>query len=239
MEPIKKKMGRPPGKKASEKPDPTVHLVPEVHQLLTVHADKLKMSNSKYASAAIAHFAESGLNPVAARAETLAAFANRLREEGRAGRQQTVDVGNRLIAIMRTWEKTLYVFLQQMEGGMVNHMEQIEANLLQQLVGLESSYFAPMVQMMVQSNIELHMSRITAERTGLFVSGKKEPEWDAITQASTRERDQQIVIQMREFMKNNRLDKPTLSPKPQPPAVPVKAPAAPATAPSAGANTPK
>jgi len=209
------------------------------HGQLEKAAKKFKLTNGEYAAAAIAHFAESGLNPVAARAETLAAFANRLREEGRAGRQQTVDVGTRLIAIMRTWEKTLYVFLQQMEGGMVNHMEQIESNLLQQLVGLESSYFAPMVQMMVQSNIELHMSRITAERTGLFVSGKKEPEWDAITQASTRERDQQIVIQMREFMKNNRLDKPTLSPKPQPPAVPVKAPAAPATAPSAGATTPK
>ena len=214
---------------------PTVHLVPEIDRLFTVHAKKLKLTKGEYASAAIAHFAESGLNPVAARAETLAAFANRLREEGRAGRQQTVDVGTRLIAIMRTWEKTLYVFLQQMEGGMVNHMEQIESNLLQQLVGLESSYFAPMVELMVKNNIESYIGRVVAERTGLAVTKKDDSEWYAVNQAMNKDRDQQLVIQMREFMKNNRLDKPILSPKPQPPSIPVKAPAAPA----AGGTAPK
>ena len=238
MEPTKNKGGRPPSKKKSEKPEATTHLDSEVDRAFTAHAKKLKLSKREYASAAIAYFAESGLNPAEAQGETLASFSNRQKEEGRAGRQQTVDVGNRLISIMRTWEKSLYVFLQQIEGGMVNHMEQIEANLLQQLVGLESSYFAPMVELMVKNNIESYIGRVVSERTGLAVTKKDDSEWYTVNQAMNKDRDQQLVIQMREFMKNNRLEKPTLSPKPQPPTIPAKAPAAPVT-PAAGGTASK
>ena len=239
MEPTKRKVGRPPGKTKGEQELADLKITPETDRILTAHAKKLKLSKREYANAAIAYFGESGLNPKAARNETLAGFALRQKDEGRAGRQQTVDVGNRLISIIRTWEKASYQFMQQLQAGTVNHLEQIESNLLQQLVALESSYFAPMVQMMVQTNIELYITRIIAERTGLSVTGKKDTEWDATTQSTTRNRDQQVVIQMREFIQNNRVEKPTLSPKPQPLAIPVKAPAAPAAVPPAGGTAPK
>ena len=236
-----------PGRGKTAKEGPTraansVRVDAGAFRQLTAQAKKLDITNGEYASAAIAYFAESGLNPTAAQGETLASFSNRQKEEGRANRQQTVDVGNRLISIMRTWEKANYAFMQQLQAGTVNHMEQIESNLLQQLVGLESSYFVPMVQMMVQTNVELYITRVIAERTGMSVTGKKDTEWDAANQSTTRNRDQQVVIQVRDFIKNNRLEKPTLSPKPQALALPVRAPAAPtapAAVPPAGGTTPK
>ena len=123
MEPAKKKQGRPLPDKPAEKASPSIKFTVEVDRLLTVQAKKLKMSKTKYANAAVAYFAESGFNPTAAQGETLASFSNRQKEEGRACRQQTVDVGNRLVAIMRTWEKANYAFMQQLQAGTVNHME--------------------------------------------------------------------------------------------------------------------
>ena len=211
----------------------------DAHRNVAAQAKKLKMTQVKYASAAIAYFAESGLNPIAAQGETLASFSNRQKEEGRANRQQTVDVGNRLISIMRTWEKANYAFMQQLQAGTVNHMEQIESNLLQQLVGLESSYFVPVVEMIMKSNIETYFARVIGEKMDLHVRGKEDSEWPAKNERLNNFRDKELVDLMRDFIKNNRLEKPTLSPKPQPLALPVRAPAAPAAVPPAGGTVPK
>ena len=234
---------RPANRKVPKtKPDPkikTVGVTEEAFVLVEASAKKLKMSKSRYTSAAIAYFAASGLNPEAAKDQTLAGFALRLKDEGRACRQQTVDVGNRLISIMRTWEKANYAFMQQMHTGMVNHMEQIESNLLQQLVGLESSYFAPMVEMIQKSTIEANYARVIGEKLDLHVRGDEESEWAAWNKRVNKNRDQKLMELMREFIKNNQMEKPTLSPKPQPLAIPVKAPAAPAAVPAAGGTAPK
>ena len=206
---------------------------------MTAQAKKLDITNGEYASAAIAYFAESGLNPTAAQGETLASFSNRQKEEGRANRQQTVDVGNRLVAIMRTWEKANYAFMQQLQAGTVNHMEQIESNLLQQLVGLESSYFVPLVEMIMKNNIEIYFARVIGEKTELVVRGQKDAEWAEGHKLLNDSRNKQLVELMRNFIKNNRLEKPTLSPKPQALALPVRAPAAPAAVPPTGGQAPK
>lgn len=239
MEPTKRKVGRPPGKTKGEQELADLKITPETDRLLTAHAKKLKLSKREYANVAIAYFGESGLNPKAARNETLAGFALRQKDEGRAGRQQTVDVGNRLISIIRTWEKASYQFMQQLQAGTVNHMEQIESNLLQQLVGLESSYFVPLVEMIMKNNIEIYFARVISEKTELVVRGQKDSEWAEGHKLLNESRNKQLVELMREFIKNNRLEKPTLSPKPQPLAIPVKAPAAPAAVPPAGGTAPK
>lgn len=236
MEPVKKKRGRPAGKKRAEHPEPTLHLDPEVDQNLTVHAKKLKLSKRKYANAAIAYFAQSGLNPAAARDETLAGFSAKLKQEGLVGRQQTVLVGNRLIEIIRNWEKQLYDYLALQQQGTLNYLEHIENSLLQQLVGLEANYISPLVEMMVKNNIESYMTRVIALKTGLHITGVKKEDWDAETRDTNKQRDQQLMLQMREFLKNNRMPAPTLAPKPQVPARPAKRPVNP---PPAGGVAPK
>ena len=239
MEPVKKKEPRKRPPRTGESTLAPLKITKGADRQLTASANKLKIGKGAYASAAIAYFAESGLNPEAAQGETLASFSNRQKEEGRANRQQTVDVGNRLISIMRTWEKANYAFMQQLQAGTVNHMEQIESNLLQQLVGLESSYFVPLVEMIMKSNIETFFGRVIGEKMDLRVRGKEDSEWAEPHKRLNEHRDKQLVDLMRDFIKNNRLEKPTLSPKPQALALPVRAPAAPAAVPPAGGTAPK
>ncbi|WBA44034.1 hypothetical protein [Hymenobacter canadensis] len=237
MEPTLKKKGRPPGKKSVEKPDPTVHLAPEVHRLLTVHAKKLKLKNSEYANAAIAYFAENGLDPTKAATQSFAHVTKTVAQEARSIRVQNVDIGNRLISILRNWEKGLYGFLQQQQGGSLTYLEQSVVQILRHQVALETNLLSPMVEMLVRTNLEAYTGRVIGERTNLFVTGKKDSEWPAANKAVNDDRDQKVVVQMREFIKNHNVPAPSLPTKPQVPATPPKAPAtSAATTPAAGTD---
>lgn len=235
MEPTPKKKGRPPGKKTAEQMGPTVHLAPEVDRLFTAHAKKLKLTKGEYASAAIAYFAENRLDPTKAPAQSFAHVTKTVAQEARSIRVQNVDIGNRLISILRNWEKSLYGFLQQQQGGTLNYLEQIESDILRHQVAVETNILAPMVEMMVKNNLESYIGRVIGERTNLFVTGKKDTEWAAANKAVNDDRNQKVVVQMREFIKTNNVPAPTLAPKPQVPVLPPKAPVAPvATPPEAG-----
>jgi len=206
-----------------------------------VHAQakKLKMSKSIYASAAIAFFADAGLDPTKERPAGLAEVTSTVTKEARTTRVQQVEIGNRTISILRAWEKALYGFLQQQQGGALNYLEQVETNIFRYLVGLETNVLSPMVEMMVRSNIESYMARVIGKRTNLHVNGRKETEWTDANQAINDERDQKIVVQMREFIKTNNVPAPKLAPKPLVPVLPPKAPMAPAAGTPTGGAAPK
>lgn len=239
MEPTKKKKGRPSSKSTAERPDATTHLDPEVDRVFTAHAKKLKMSKTKYASAAIAFFAENGLDPTKERPAGLAEITATVTKEARTTRVQQVDIGNRTISILRAWEKALYGFLQQQQGGTLNYLEQIENDILRHQVALETNFLSPMVEMMVKSNIEIYINRVLTERTNLRVSGSEQTAWAEANRGLNEERDQKIVVQMREFIKTNGVPVPKLTPKPQVPALPPKAPMAPAAGTPTGGAAPK
>ena len=231
MEPAKRKAGRPVTQTAADKPGPALRITVEADRLLTKQAGKLKIGKGTYASAAIAYFAESGLNPTAERPQGLAGVALKVGAEARSVRVQQVEIGNRLISMQRAWEKSLYEFLKQQQGGTLNYLEQIESNILAHQVTVESSLLSPMVELMVKNNIETYLVRVISERMSLQQTGKKDTEWAAANKGVNEERDLQLAAQMREFIKINSVPKPHLSPKPQVPATPAKAPipAAPAT----------
>lgn len=228
MEPAKKKKGRPPADKPAEKQAPSLKLTAAADNLLTAQTKKLKLSKREYASAAVTHFAERGLNPMSVQPQSLADIAKGVSQEGRSIRVQNVDIGNRLISILKTWEKGLYGFLQQQQSGTVNYLEQIENNILRHQVAIETNLLSPMVEMLVRNNIESYLGRVLGERTNLHVTGKNPAEWTEANKALTTNREQKVVVQMREFIKTNSVPVPNLAPKPQ---VPTKAPAAPAAAP--------
>jgi len=208
-------------------------------------AKKLKMSKSQFASAAIAYFAETGLDPTKERPLGLANVSAKVSQETRAVRELNVEIGQRLITIMRGWEKTLYGFLQQQQAGTVNYLQQIESNLLGHQVQVESTLLAPMVEQLFRVNLEANTTRNLAAR--LFVEATQKP--DLTKQAPERyqdqvahlnsERDVMLTKQTREFIATNSVPKPTLSPKPQVPAVPVRTPSVPAAATTAAAAPPK
>lgn len=206
---------------------------------VAAQSKKLKLTKGEYASAAIAFFAESGLNPTKERPEGLATLATKLAREGLEGRMQTVDVGNRLIQIIKAWEKALYGFLQMQQAATLNYLELIENNLLQQQVALEANFFSPMMEQMVKNNVEAYMGRVVGEKTNLQVRSIKPEEWPAANKRLNEQRDQEVVTQMREYIKNNRMPIPAPSPKPQVVPRPVAPPKAPAAAPAAGTPAPK
>ncbi|WP_157530913.1 hypothetical protein [Hymenobacter norwichensis] len=200
------------------------------------------MSKRKYANAAIAYFAETGLDPTKERPHGLANVSAKVSHETLAVRQQNADIGNRLISILRGWEKTLYGFLQQQQAGTVNYLQQIESNLLAHQVAVETSYLAPMVEQLFKVNLEAFVIRDFAVQ--LFAKAQNMPASSADTQMQlvTNGRDQQLATAVREFIKTNNVPTPTLSPKPQVPATPAKLPSAPSTpgnATSAAGATPK
>ena len=239
MEPTENKKGRPSPTMPAKKASPSLKFTPEADHLMTVQSKKLKMSKTKYASAAIAFFAENGLDPTKERPAGLAEITATVIKEARTTRVQQVEIGNRTISILRAWEKGLYGFLQQQQGGTLNYLEQIENDILRHQVALETNFLSPMVEMLMKNNIETYIGRVIAERTGLHMTGKKESEWDAANRAMNDDRDQQLVVQMREFIKNNNVPTPKLASKPLVPVLPPKAPMAPASGTLTGGTAPK
>ena len=126
----------------------------DAHRHVVAQAKKLKLTNRQYASAAIAFFAESGLDPTAERSQNLDALSKQVSVDTRAVRVQNADIGNRLITILRTWEKNLYGFLQQQELSRNNYLELIESNILQHQVLIETNILGPMVENLFKVNLE-------------------------------------------------------------------------------------
>ena len=234
MEPTNRKARRSVPETAAGTASDNIRLEPVANHQLTVQAKRLKMSKTKYASAAIAFFAENGLDPTKERPAGLAEITATVTKEARTTRVQQVEIGNRTISILRAWEKALYGFLQQQQGGTLNYLEQIENDILRHQVALETNFLSPMVEMMVKSNIEIYINRVLTERTNLRVSGSEQAGWAAANKGLNDDRDAQILVEMREFIKNNAVPVPKLTPKPQVPVLPPKAPMAPASGTPAG-----
>ena len=239
MEPTKRKAGRPPGEKKDDQELVDLKITKESDRLLTAHSNKLKVSKRKYVNAAIAYFAETGLNPTKERPQGLANVSAKVSQETRAVRELNVEIGQRVITIIRGWEKTLYGFLQQQQAGTVNYLQQIESNILAHQVEVESTLLAPMVEQLFKVNLEAFIARALTTRLLMKVTDQEEEGYQSQMEKSDSGRDQQLAMKMREFIATNSVAKPTLSPKPQVPAVPAKAPMLPAAATTAAAVPPK
>lgn len=211
-----------------------IRLEPAANRQLTAQAKKLKMSKTKYASAAIAFFAENGLDPTKERPQGLAGVAAKVSQETLAVRTQNVDIGNRLISIIRGWEKNLYTFMQQQQATTYNYLELIESNILQHQVTVETNLLAPMVEALFKSNIEAFITRGLASQLFLKAVNQPAESYPKQLELSNAERDTQLALQMREFLKTNSVPLPkstprrAVTPAPAKPVAPVTpAPAAP------------
>lgn len=207
-----------PGQKKEEKEDsPIVRLDAEAIHLLSKAAKKAKVSKGKYASAAIAYFASTGLDPTKEQPKGLANVSIKVDEVERNVRTQNHEIGTRLIKIIRTWESNLYTFLQQQQASTNNYLELIESNILQHQVTVESNLLAPMVEHLFRVNQEATTTRGLATR--LFIEATKKP--DSPRTPAERYQDQKVQLdeerdfmltnQTREFLKTNSvpLPKPT------------------------------
>ncbi|MGI4744272.1 MAG: hypothetical protein ACRYG7_54680 [Janthinobacterium lividum] len=216
------------GKSTKAEENPTVRLDAEATHLLVAAARKAGVSKAQYTSACIKHFAKTGLNPMKEQPKGLANVDEKVSQETRAIRVQNVDIGNRLIGIIRAWEKTLYSYMQLQQGSTLSYLEKIEKNILAHQVSVETHFLAPMVEQIMKANIEAYMARVVSEWSYLEI--KKKPEdFTAQDERLSNERDKKLLAVMREFLTAHTVPTPQLSVKPAVPAAPSKAIADPTT----------
>jgi hypothetical protein len=202
---------------------------------VAVQAKKLKMTKSEYASAAISYFAESGLDPTAERPQNLASINMLVSKETLRGREQTVEAANRLIQIIRGWEKGLYGFLQQQQLSTNTYLELIESNLLQHLVAVETNLLAPLVEQLFKVNLEASITRGLAVQAYLKLNQLSPDLFQKQEDKLDQERDQQLALALTEFIKTNTVPRPRptakravtpVPPRPGPAAAPTNSAAA-------------
>ena len=207
----------------------TVGVTEEGFFQVEAQARKLKMSKSKYASAAIAYFAGTGLDPTKEQTVGLAGVNAKVDKETLAVRAQNVEIGNRLIGIIRGWEKNLYTFMQQQQQTTYGYLEQIESNILQHQVMVETNLLAPMVEQLFKANLESFITRGLTSQLLVKVGNLPEGAYQKQMELSGNGRDEQLAIQMREFLKTNTVPQPKPTPRRAVTPAPVK-PVVPASA---------
>ena len=225
-----------PGKgdiKATTRVAGVVRITDSAFRQVTAQAKKLKLKNGEYASAAIAFFAEAGLDPTKEQTQGLAGVNAKVDKETLAVRAQNVEIGNRLMSIIRGWEKDLYTFMQQQQQTTYGYMEQIESNILQHQVMVETNLLAPMVEALFKSNIEAFITRGLASQLFLKAVNQPAESYPKQLELSNTERDIQLASQMREFLKTNTVPQPKPTPRRAVTPVPAKPVAAVSAAPDA------
>jgi hypothetical protein len=194
------------------------------HTLMDKAAKKLKISNIDYASAAIAYFATNGLDPTSQETQGLISVQAKMSEVSLEIRKQNVDIGNRLVAILRTWEANQYKFMQAQQGEMLGYLENIEANILNHQVAVESQVLAPLLERVVRNGVEVHWTRRLEEVLMLKFNIETNPyPAEKLTKSNEyydRQRDQHLVEELRKLLEASPTTTPILTPKP-PIAVPV------------------
>ena len=223
--------------KPSEGKNKTVTVSESAFNQVGQQATKLKLSKSEYASAAIAFFAESGLNPTTERPAGLAQLSGQVSKQTFAVRQQNVEISNREVAIIRNWEKNLYGFLQQQQTSLHTFLQQIEGNILRHQVLVEINLLQPMIEQLLKGNLESYIGRGLGAR--IYLEAIKQPaaRWEEQNDLLSQERDEKLVAALREFMREHTVAAPSSTRKPEITAMPAKAETAPATKPGTPAKT--
>lgn len=236
-----------PAKKSTPKKGTTstVGIDVVVHRRLAAESDKLDMTKGEYASAAIAYFTENGLDPTQDHT-SLAGLGKQMKDgfallgvavtDGVANvRTHNADIGNRLFALIRNFEKTLYAFEQQQQLTTYTYLESIESNLLRHLVAIDSDVFQPLFEHLFRTEQEAFITRSLAARIYLKLMDKP----TLLNEQNAKfneDREEVVVGRLREFIKEHKLATPRPNSKPGATPVPAKTPNPPATNPPA---TPK
>ena len=226
MEPVKRKGGRPRRQEAAENTGPSLKLSVEADRLLSTQSKKLKLSKRQYASAAVVFFAENGLNPAVERPFGLAAVESKVGKESKNTQNHNAEIGNRVIAIMRGFERNSYDFHRQHEVSQAVYFEKMERNILQYLVNIENKMLKPMIEELFKCNIETFYTRGLCEQIFLQVLGEKQSDWGDRNDEATIDRNKRLVVQLKEFVGTNTIPIPTLTERPVITPVPaiIKAP---------------
>jgi len=203
---------------------------------LTASADKLDITNGEYASAAIAYFAGSGLDPTKGRPQELANLSSKMGQDMLKLWMQNMENSDGIVSVIRGWEKNLYGFMQQQQMSLNTYLERIESNVLRHQVLVESNLLAPMVEQVVTAKIEAELNRAILERLYTELGKNNALSFEDAHQRHMEVRDKHLVNELRELMEKYPVPEPQPTTKPAITPVPTKpvvaAPASPPVTPS-------
>ena len=232
----KKDSQHKPAKKGGSSTVFSVGVDADAHRIVAAQAKKLKMSQTKYASAAIAYFAGSGLDPTKGRPQELANLSSKMSQEMMNLWMQNIENSDGIVSVIRGWERTLYGFMQQQQMSLNTYLERIESNVLRHQVLVESNLLAPMVEQIVTTRIESNLNRTILERLYTELGKNKSISFEEAHQRHTEERDKHLVNELRELLEKHPVPAPQPTTKPAITPVPTKpvvaAPASPPVSPS-------
>ncbi|RZK44065.1 MAG: hypothetical protein EOO61_04465 [Hymenobacter sp.] len=179
----------------------TVGIDANAHRHVTAQAKKLDVSKSEYASAAIAFFAQSGLDPTKELPTDLSAVSQKVEAGVASVRIHNADIGNRLYALTRSFERTTYQFMQQQESTMTRYLEGIESNVMKRLVLMEERLLRPLVERVLRGNQEAYINR----GIGILIYqmlAKDPPSWSDQNKIFTEEREELLEKELKDFLKS-------------------------------------
>jgi len=217
----------------------TVGVDGNAHRQVEAQSKKLKVSKSKYASAAINFFAERGLDPTKEHMN-IEGVAVKVGEGVASVRAHNADIGNRLFALTRSFEKTIYLFMQQQEHNMNLYLEGIEGNLMKRLISIEDNLLLPLIERVMRGAGDAYIGRSLGERIYLEILKQPASLWKEQDEKLTGEREQVLVAELRKFMTVHEIPAAKSTRRPATTPVPPKpAPTAAAPAPTPAATPPK
>ena len=225
-----------PAKKGGSSTVFSVGVDADAHRIVAAQAKKLKMSQTKYASAAIAYFAGSGLDPTKGRPQELANLSSKMGQDMLKLWMQNMENSDGIVSVIRGWEKNLYGFMQQQQMSLNTYLERIESNVLRHQVLVESNLLAPMVEQVVTAKIEAELNRAILERLYTELGKNNALSFEDAHQRHMEVRDKHLVNELRELMEKYPVPEPQPTTKPAITPVPTKpvvaAPASPPVTPS-------
>jgi hypothetical protein len=205
-------------KKASSAKGSAVRVSSDAFRQLTAKAKDLGLTNMEYASAAITYFTRNGLDPTSQETAGLISLQAKMSEVSLEIRKQNVDIGNRLVAILRTWEANQYKFMQSQQGTLLGYLENIEVNILNHQVAVESQLLAPMMERLVRGSVETHLHRMMTEILLLKFKDKDYPfsgeELKQTNASYDGQLDQRIISHMRKLLEGATVSAPKATQKP-------------------------
>lgn len=217
-------------------------LTDEAHNQLEKQSRRLGIKNQEYASAAISYFAESGLDPRKTSKASLAKIENSIVNETFDVRQHNADIGNRLVKVIRAFERNMGTLIQQQQAGTFKYLEGIERNILSYLVGIEENLLNTILERVVSNGVESYMNRILLQVLSLKFPNDKfafsEKEMTELTASYDGQRNRQIVVESRQLLESKKVTRPKASMAPTIVELPKSSTAAkPATGATAPAGT--
>ena len=185
--------------------------------MLNQHSKKLGVGKGEYTDAAVRYFAENGLDPTKATGllESTKTQA-KVSQTSHTTQQFVADVGNRLMAVLKSFERELFKVLEAQQGGIFEYLGQIEANILNHQVGVEAQILTPLLERLIATGVETHMSRVLVEVLMLKTRNLEFTTEDAQTTklAYDRQRDNQIIVETRKILETARVTRPQATVKP-------------------------